>query len=144
MQQFLKESVHTHTIETPKTMQAQSAWLFPAGKPWLLIVNSSRLALSPRGGRMLGTKKRDVRGRTDGRSAVLILPENHRSAITKIWKTFENLSLTTTHINPETRERVIVKRNKLDPNNSKSFSIGFSIDHLAHSEEKLIYKIFAL
>lgn len=50
MQQFLKESVHTHTIETPKTM----------------TVNREFVTLSPRGGRMLGTKKRDVRGRTDG------------------------------------------------------------------------------
>lgn len=49
-----------------------------------MTVNREFVTLSPRGGRMLGTKKRDVRGRTDGRSAVLILPENHRSAITKI------------------------------------------------------------
>ena len=49
-----------------------------------MTVNRESVTLSPRGGRMLGTKKRDVRGRTDGWSAVLILPENHRSAITKI------------------------------------------------------------
>lgn len=46
-----------------------------------MTVNRESVTLSPRGGRMLGTKKRDVRGRTDGWSAVLILPENLRSAI---------------------------------------------------------------
>jgi len=66
MQQFLKES--GHMINTPKTK----------------TVNRESVTLSPQGDHILGTKKQNRLGRTDGSSAALILPENLQSAITKI------------------------------------------------------------